>query len=82
MGLLKPTRNADHERLRTVADDLAEALFRLHHLGDNEIADRALAAWVALQERPDWDAKVAQFRSALMARRGELFDGEACGNDS
>lgn len=65
---------ADDERLRKVADDLAEALFRLHHLGDNEMADRALAAWVALQ-RPDWDARVAQFRSALAARRAELFDG-------
>lgn len=68
-------RRADHERLRKVADDLAEALFRLHHLGDSEMADQALAAWAELQGRPDWAAKVARFRSALMARRAELFGG-------
>lgn len=46
--------NAQDVAWRRIADDLAEALFRLLHLDDAEIAGRALAAYevAALTDGP------------------------------
>lgn len=36
-------------KVQRMADDLAEALYRLHHFGDPELVERALAAYKATQ---------------------------------